>query len=168
MKRVLHSVRFKIFVAFAVFVMLMTAVEIFGSVGLSRVNANMRDSYTGNTIPIADLSDIRAAQLDIRLQLHLIEMFRDPGRTKSGVERIRTDQKAIGQAWKRYLQQGASSAKERELTEQIKKVLPQFNDLTEQVIAEFNAGSYFGAVPLVDSHEEAAQSLSKLVEDAVA
>ena len=168
MKRFKQSVRFKIFVAFGVFVMLMAVVEIFGAVGLASVNANMRGSYTGNTVPIADLSDVRAALLDIRLQLHLIEMYRDAGRTKTGIERIRADQKRIAHAWSRYVEQGASSEKERALADQIKKVLPQFNALTEQLVGELGVGSYFGAVPDIDSHEEVAQSFGKLVEDAVA
>lgn len=76
MKRFTQSIKLKIFGAFGGAVALLVVVGIFGVVGLSRVNSNMRDSYTGNTGPIADLSDVRAAQLDIRLQLHLIEMFR--------------------------------------------------------------------------------------------
>ena len=168
MKRFVQSVRFKISATFGVFVMLMAAVEIFGAVGLSSVNANMRGSYTGSTIPIADLSDIRAAVLDIRLQLHLIEMYRDAGRTKTGIERIRADQKSIAHGWTRYVAQGASSEKEHALADQMKKVLPQFNALTEQLVGELGAGSYFGAVPDIDSHEEVAQSFGKLVEDAVA
>ncbi|RDV00911.1 HAMP domain-containing protein [Trinickia dinghuensis] len=167
MKRFVQSVRFKIFVAFGVFVMLMAAVEIFGAVGLSRVNANMRGSYTGSTVPIADLSDIRAALLDIRLQLHLIEVYRDAGRTKTGLERIHTDQTSIDRAWKRYVQQGARSEKEHALVDQIKKVMPQFNTLTAQLVGELGSGSYFSAVPDIDSHEEIAQSFGKLIEDAV-
>ncbi|WP_277428621.1 methyl-accepting chemotaxis protein [Trinickia sp. Y13] len=155
------------FVTFGVFVMLMAGVEIFGGVSLSSVNANMRGSYTASTIPIADLSDIRAALLDTRLQVHLIEMYRDAGRTKAGIERIRADQTSIQHAWKRYVEQGATSEKERALTAQIKKALPQFDALTEQLVGELSAGSYFGAVPDIDSHEEIAQSLGKLVEDAV-
>ena len=168
MKRFMHSVKFKIFVTFGVFVALMAAVEVFGTIGLSRVNADMRESYSENTVPIADLSDIRAAQLDIRLQLHLMEMFRDEGRTKAGIARIRIDQNAIERAWKRYLSSGVSNDKERALAEQIKKIFPQFNDLTEQLVNELSAGSYFGAVPMVDSHEEIAESLGKLVERAAA
>jgi methyl-accepting chemotaxis protein len=146
----------------------MAVVEMFGAMGLSKVNTNMRDSYMGNTVPIAELSDVRAAQLDIRLQLHLIEMFRDAGRTKTGIDRIHTDQKIIDQAWRRYLREGVCDEKERELAAQVQHVLPQFNDLTAQVVSELGAGSYFGAVPLIDSHEEIAASLSKLVEQAAA
>jgi methyl-accepting chemotaxis protein len=168
MKCFMQSVRVKIFVTFGAFVVLIAAVELFGAMGLSRLNANMRASYSGSTVPIADLSEMRAAQLDIRLQLHLIEMYRDAGRTKAGIERIRADQKRIEQGWKRYLLQGVSSDKERALAEQIERVLPRFNALTKQLIEELDAGSYFSAVPDVDSHDEIAQTLGKLVEDAVA
>ncbi|TKC78105.1 HAMP domain-containing protein [Trinickia terrae] len=164
-KRFLQSIRFKIFVTFGVSVTLIAVVGVFGAAGLSRVNSNMRDSYAGNTGPIADLSDVRAAQLDIRLQLHLIEMFRDPGRTKAGIEQIRGDQKAIDRAWKHYYPDGVSGEKEHAVADRIKNLLPQFNDLTEQVIHELAAGSYFGAMPLVDSHEEIAGSLAKLIDE---
>ncbi|WP_240655929.1 methyl-accepting chemotaxis protein [Paraburkholderia phosphatilytica] len=160
----MHSIRFKIFATFGASVTLLVIVGIFGVLGLSSVNSNMRDSFTGNTGPIADLSDVRSAQLDIRLRLHLIEMFRDAGRTKSGIEQIRADQKAMDAAWKHYYASGVTTSKERTIAGQIKKLLPQFNDLTEQLITELSAGSYFGAIPMVDSHEEIAGALATLVD----
>jgi methyl-accepting chemotaxis protein len=160
-----QSIKFRIFVAFGAAVALVAVVGIFGVVGLSRVNSNMRDSYTGNTGPIADLSDVRAAQLDIRLQLHLIEMFRDPGRTKAGLEQIRVDQKAIDRAWKHYYAGGVSSDKERVVADRIKKLLPQFNAQTDELVTTLDSGSYFGAMPMVDSHEEIAGSLAKLIDE---
>ncbi|GGC67939.1 hypothetical protein GCM10011400_64790 [Paraburkholderia caffeinilytica] len=160
-----QGIKLKIFSAFGASVALVLIVGIFGVVGLSRVNSNMRDSYSGNTGPIADLSDLRAAQLDIRLQLHLIEMFHDSGRTKAALEQIRVDQNAIDRAWKRYYPGGISSEKERVVADRIKNLLPQFNTLTAQLITELEAGSYFGAMPMVDSHEEIAVSLAKLIDE---
>src|SRR5476651_31584 len=160
-----RSIKLKIFGAFGVSVALVVVVGIFGVVGLSRVNSNMRDSYTGNTGPIADLSDVRAAQLDIRLQLHLIEMFRDPGRTKAGLEQIRVNQKNIDRAWKHYYPSGISSEKERLVADRIKNLLPQFNASTDELVTTLEAGSYFGAMPMVDSHEEIAGSLAKLIDE---
>jgi methyl-accepting chemotaxis protein len=160
-----RSIKLKIFGAFGVSVALVVVVGIFGVVGLSRVNSNMRDSYTGNTGPIADLSDVRAAQLDIRLQLHLIEMFRDPGRTKAGLEQIRVNQKNIDRAWKHYYPSGISSEKERLVADRIKNLLPEFNASTDELVTTLEAGSYFGAMPMVDSHEEIAGSLAKLIDE---
>ena len=71
MSRFGKSIKFRIFFALAACVALMVAIGVFGLFGLSRLNANVHDAYTGNTLPISELSEIRAATFETQLRLRL-------------------------------------------------------------------------------------------------
>ncbi|MGX7004309.1 methyl-accepting chemotaxis protein [Caballeronia sp. KNU42] len=150
MGNLVQTIKFKIILAFGACVILMAAIGVFGISGLSRLNSNIADGYTGNTVPIADLSDLREASLDIRLQLRQIQVFRDQGKTASSIEAIRSNQARIDKAWNHYYPDGISSDKERELAEKIKSALPQFKTATDETVAAFSAGNYDAAAPLIE------------------
>jgi hypothetical protein len=128
----------------------MAAIGVFGISGLSRLNSNIADGYTGNTVPIADLSDLREASLDIRLQLRQMQAVHDQGKTTSSIETIHSDQARINKAWNHYYPDGISSDKEREVAEKIKNALPQFKTATDETVVAFSAGNYDAAEPLIE------------------
>ena len=112
MGNLVQTIKFKIILAFGACVILMAAVGLFGTFGLSRLNSNIADGYSGNTVPIADLSDLREASMDIRLQLRRIQVFHDQGKTKTAIEAIRSDMERVNKAWNHYYPDGISSNKE--------------------------------------------------------
>ncbi|RKE39967.1 methyl-accepting chemotaxis sensory transducer [Paraburkholderia sp. BL23I1N1] len=146
----IQTIRFKIILAFSTCVILMVAIGLFGVFGLSRLNSNIADGYTGNTLPIADLSDLREATLDIRLQLRRIQVYHDPAKTNDSIAVIHSDQEHINKAWNHYYPNGISSDKEREIADRIKNALSQFKTLTDEAVTAFGANNYDGATASVD------------------
>jgi methyl-accepting chemotaxis protein len=167
MQHFAQSIRFKIVLAFGLCVALMAAVGGFGLYGMSKMNSNMNDSYTGNTVPIGDLAEVRAAQLQIRLELRRIQVFHDPAKTKSGIEVVRAAQQRINKIWNRYYPAGISSGKEREIADGINNVLPQFKTATDDVIAALDAGNNDAVSALIDKAGQIGISLTKAVADDV-
>lgn len=96
MNRFTYTIRFRIMLATGACVVLMTAIGIFGAIGLSKLNSLLQDGYSGNTVPIIRLNEIRAAQLDARLQMRRIQVFHDAGKTATSVNAIRADLERIG------------------------------------------------------------------------
>ncbi|MGU7775726.1 methyl-accepting chemotaxis protein [Burkholderia sp. MR1-5-21] len=160
-----RSIKFQIVLAFGVCVALMVTLGGFGVYGLSKMNANMSDAYTGNTVPINDLSDMRAAQFTMRLALRRIQVLHDPGRTKASIEEIRAAEERASKAWTDYYPAGISSDKEREIADGIKNVLPQFMSRTDAAVAAVGAGNYDTAGSLIEDLAPSATSLSKLLDD---
>jgi methyl-accepting chemotaxis protein len=150
MGNLVQTIKFKIILAFGACVILMAAVGLFGTFGLSRLNSNIADGYSGNTVPIADLSDLREASMDIRLQLRRIQVFHDQGKTKTAIEAIRSDMERVNKAWNHYYPDGISSNKEREIAERIKNALSQFKASTDQAVSVLGTGNYDGAASLVE------------------
>ncbi|MGF6367949.1 methyl-accepting chemotaxis protein [Paraburkholderia sp. RAU6.4a] len=145
-----QSIKFKIILAFGVCVTLMAGVGLFGIFGLARLNSNMSESYSGNTVHIADLAEVRVAQLDLGLQIRRIQVFRDLHQTKAGIEAIRADLARIDKAWSDYYSGGISSDKENEIAARVKNIQPQFRAALDEAVAAMDAGNYDAAVPIVN------------------
>ncbi|RKF48609.1 methyl-accepting chemotaxis protein [Paraburkholderia fungorum] len=150
MDNFLQTIRFKIILAFGVCVILMGAIGLFGILKLSSLNANVADGYNGNTVPIADLSDVRQASSDIRLQLRRIQVYRDQEKTSEAIEKIRSDEASLNKAWNHYYPSGISSDKEREIADRIKNALQELLATSDQAVLTFSSGNYDAATPLID------------------
>ncbi|QTD95323.1 hypothetical protein [Burkholderia anthina] len=61
---------------------------------------------------IGDLSDMRAAQIDLHLQTRCILVFRDQAKTKSGIELMRADRERTSKAWSDYYPSSVSNGEE--------------------------------------------------------
>ena len=167
MHRFSRSIKFKIIPAFGICVLLMAVIGAFGIFGLSKMNANMRDAYTGNTLPIAQLAEVRAAQLEIRWELRRLQVLHDAAQTQAGIEVIRAASKRIDDNWNRYYPDGISSDRERVAAEQIKSALPRFKAANDDATAALAAGNYDTAATLIDRETDVANELMKGLTDDV-
>ncbi|RDJ97575.1 methyl-accepting chemotaxis protein [Paraburkholderia lacunae] len=163
-----QTIKFKIVVAFGVCIALIAVIGLFGAFGLSRLNSNMSDAYSGNTVPIADLSDVRADQLNVRLMLRRIQVFRDPTKTAESVSSMQTALERLDKSWNHYYPDGISSAKEREIAERIRSTLPQFKAATNEAVAAASAGNFDAASSAVEKVVPVATSLNDALEQDVA
>ncbi|MFL9886967.1 methyl-accepting chemotaxis protein [Paraburkholderia agricolaris] len=150
MDNFLQTIRFKIILAFGVCVILMAAIGLFGTLKLSSLNANVANGYSGNTVPIADLSEVRQASSDIRLQLRRIQVYRDQGKTSEGIEKIHRDVERINKVWNHYYPNGISSNKEREIAERARSALQETLATSDQAMLALGSGSYDAAAPLIE------------------
>ena len=101
----------------------------------------MLESYDGNTVPIANLSNIRAAQMEIGLQLLRIRAYKEASKTADAISRIRVSQERLTKAWSAYYANGVSGEKERALAEQIKTHLSVFSPGVDQAISAYAGGN---------------------------
>jgi hypothetical protein len=142
MGKLVQTIRIKIIFAFGACVLVMAAIGLFGILGLSRVNSNVADGYVGNTVPIADLSEVRVAQLNVRLLLRRIQVFRDPAKTAEYAETIAGHFEQLNKSWNHYYSSGISSDKERAIADRIKDALPRFTASTNEALAAAKAGNF--------------------------
>ncbi|MFL9869886.1 methyl-accepting chemotaxis protein [Paraburkholderia fungorum] len=163
MSSFMQTIKFKVILTSGVGVALMATIGVFGVAGIARLNSAVRESYVGNTLPIIDLNEIRAAQLDIRLQLRRVEVFRDAGRTAVSVNTVRTDLEHLDKAWSHYYPDSVTSDQERVIAEKIKSALPQFRDMTNEIITTVGSGNTDAAAEMIDKHAAFSNALTESI-----
>ncbi|MCP3711816.1 methyl-accepting chemotaxis protein [Paraburkholderia sp. CNPSo 3274] len=149
MKNIAKSIKLKVAFGSSVCVILISSIGLFGLYGLYTLNANLNDAFSGHVVPINELSEVRAAQSDLTLQIARIEMFVEPAVTRDAIEAIRADQAHIAEAWNSYYGMGIRSGRERDLAIKIRDLLPQFTHVTDDAIDALNTGNDDVAIPII-------------------
>ncbi|MDN7178707.1 methyl-accepting chemotaxis protein [Caballeronia sp. SEWSISQ10-4 2] len=160
MSNLVQTIKFKIILAFGACVILMAAIGLFAAHGLSRLNANVTDGYSGNTLPIANLSEVRAAQLNVRLLLRRIQIFRDPAKTAEYGPAIAAQFERLNKSWNHYYPSGISSKEELEIANRIKNTLPQFTVLANEAVAAAGAGNFDAASSTIEKIVSVAEAMN--------
>ncbi|MET1530847.1 methyl-accepting chemotaxis protein [Burkholderia sola] len=168
MSRFSKSIKFRIFLTLASCVALMVAIGVFGVFGLSRLNSNLHRAYQGNTLPICELTEIRAISLGMQLQMRRIQAERDPVRTRSGVDEIRAEQSRLDTLWNRYYTESITSDKERAIAERIHGVLPRFRAGVNDVVAAMSGSNPDAISAAIDRLLPAAGELRQVLEEDIA
>ncbi|MEM5316963.1 methyl-accepting chemotaxis protein [Paraburkholderia sp. JHI869] len=168
MSTLAQSIKFKIILAFSVCLVLIAVNGAFGEFGLSRLNSNVSDSYEGNLLPILDLVDMRAAQLEMRLQVRRAQSLRDATQTKASIDRIHAAQDRLDKSWSDYYPNRVSSDREREIADTIKNLLPQFRAGVDAEITALESANYDAVSTLVDKYSDTSNATSKSLDDDVA
>ncbi|HHV7519208.1 TPA: methyl-accepting chemotaxis protein [Burkholderia orbicola] len=168
MSRFGKSIKFRIFFALAACVALMVAIGVFGLFGLSRLNSNVHDAYTGNTLPISELSEIRAATFETQLRLRGALSERDPARVRSGIDDTRAEQRRLDTIWNRYYSQSITSGKEQRIADRIRDVLPRFRAGVDAALAAVDGGDRDAATAAIDRLAPAAGALKQALDDDIA
>jgi methyl-accepting chemotaxis protein len=163
-----HTIKFRIILAMGACFVLMAAIGMFGVFGIARLNSAVKDSYFGNTLPIIDLNDIRVAQLDIRLQLRRIQVFRDADKTAASINMMQSDLEHMKKAWSHYYPDSVTSDQERGIAEKIKSALPQFTDLTEEIANTVRGGNYDAGAEMINKHAKLSDGLIESLNQNVA
>ncbi|MDN7578346.1 methyl-accepting chemotaxis protein [Burkholderia orbicola] len=168
MSRFGKSIKFRIFFALAACVALMVAIGVFGLFGLSRLNSNVHDAYRGNTLPISELSEIRAATFETQLRLRGAASERDPARLRSGIDETRAEQRRLDTIWNRYYGQSITSEKEQRIADRIRDVLPRFRAGVDAALAAVDGGDRDAATAAIDRLAPAAGALKQALDDDIA
>ncbi|WP_175819079.1 methyl-accepting chemotaxis protein [Burkholderia sp. BCC0419] len=168
MSRFGKSIKFRIFFALAACVALMVAIGVFGLFGMSRLNSNVHDAYTGNTLPISELSEIRAATFETQLRMRGALSERDPARVRSGIDETRAEQRRLDTIWNRYYSESITSDKERRIADRIRDVLPRFRAGVDEALAAVGGGDRDAAAAAIDRLAPAAGALKQALDDDIA
>ncbi|WP_247574696.1 methyl-accepting chemotaxis protein [Ralstonia solanacearum] len=169
MQAIMHSVRFKILCAFGVCIALLAISGAFAVRGLMRLNSNITDAYAGNTVPISQLAEARAAQLDLRLQLRRVQVFKDDtAKISESMQSIRADIDRTTGIWKQYFPDSITSDKEREVATKINEALPRFNEATQQAMAALRAGNVESASQIINGNTSTGNAIDEWLAQDVA
>ena len=165
------SIRFRIVAILGACVVLMAAIGIFALTGLSRLNGLVNDSYSGNTVPIIQLNEIRASMLDIRLQFRRIQVFHDDAdKAKQSAQAARADLDKATSAWKQYYPASVTSPDERAVADKINASIGEFFSLSGEIADAVAADPQKAAADStrIERHAEVGRTVSDLVSQDIA
>ncbi len=165
------SIRFRIVAILGACVVLMAAIGIFALTGLSRLNGLVNDGYSGNTVPIIQLNEVRASMLDIRLQFRRVQVFHDdPDKAKQSAQAARADLDKATSAWKQYYPAGVSSPDERAVADKINANIGEFFSLSGEIADAVAADPQKAAADStrIERHAEVGRTVSDLVSQDIA
>ncbi|MGN6579051.1 MAG: methyl-accepting chemotaxis protein [Bordetella sp.] len=139
MQGMAQTVRFKITLTLTLCIILMAAIGGFGGVGLSRINALVTHMYSGTTIPIIDLNEVRASQLEMRLQYQRMLLQDDPDVTLQATAAIKKAGESMHKAWHDYYPARVADGPERAVADKINKEMPLFDASTDAIVTAAKA-----------------------------
>lgn len=161
----LQTIRFKIMLALGVCVALMATIGLFGIGGLSKLNSNMSETYSDAVIPLADLANVRGAELGLRGKLRAIAMTRTSESVAKILPQLEQDMAIIDKTWPDYYPGRVSSGKEREIADRIAHDLAEFKSQSGEAISASKAGNFDAAAESVNKSTDVADSLAKGLSD---
>jgi methyl-accepting chemotaxis protein len=160
MGKLFQSVRVKAVAAMAVCSALMLLIGVFGIGSVLRLNENINTAFSDNTIHILELEDVRAAQLDARLQLRRIQAA---GASAASISAIKADLQTIAKAWAGYYPPHVSDDKERAVADRIRDSLGKFRSAVDETSAAATAGTYDVVTAHINADDPLYGSLTDLV-----
>ena len=163
MNKFVHTIRFKIIVSLGTCVALNVAVGLSGANGLARLNSNMSDTYSSAVLPISQLSDVRASELDIRAKLRRMQVTRSPEDVAKDASIVDADLATIEKQWSTYYPAGVSGDKERAVADQIASGLKDFRAQTNEAISDLKAGNFDAAGDVINRSGDPADALARLL-----
>ncbi|ALL68958.1 diguanylate cyclase/phosphodiesterase with PAS/PAC sensor [Paraburkholderia caribensis MBA4] len=123
-----------------------------GVFGISLLEHDMRTMFAGNTRPISQLNELRAASLDARRTFWRAAVFAHSGDVDASLVRIRADEMRIESAWAAYYPSGVSSKREEELGKEIGSDLSKFHAVLDDAVKKLTAKDYDNAVRWFDQN----------------
>ncbi|MGZ5050039.1 MAG: methyl-accepting chemotaxis protein [Methylobacter sp.] len=120
------TIKTRLFLIVAFSASLAIALGSLGLVGLHKTNDGLKTVYLDRTMPLVDLSEIKARQLDNRLKIAHAIVF--PDERDRNIKIINDNVSAISQIWNEYLQ--------TYLTEEEKKLADNFEKTRAKFITE--------------------------------
>lgn len=165
------SIRVRIVAILGTCLFLMVAIGVFSLTGLSKLNGLVEEGYNGNTVPIMQLTQIRAAMLDIRLQFRRMQVFRDdPLKVKQSADAARVDLEQVSSKWKTYYPASVTADDERAVADKINAGLSDFINLSNTVVSDVEADPQKATADAaqIDQHAVAGKALSDLLSQDIA
>lgn len=161
MSKFTQTIKFRLIIISASSALTIASIGLFGIYGIFKLNYNIKDYYSGYTVP-GQLSDFRLAQADILLQIERVQKYREQVEINAAIDTIRSDLNRMGEAWKGYYPDGVSNDEEREIAEKIKSGISPFYDSINEALAALAAGNYDTATPIVEKANKFADVLRDL------
>ena len=171
MYALMNSIRARIIAILGACLLLMLVIGVFALTGLSKLNQLVNDGYTIHTVPITQLTTLRAAMLDMRLQFRRLQVLRDDAqKVKQCADEARADLAKVSDQWKRYYPAEVSSDAERVVADKINGKLDEFVRLSNGIDDAVAADPQKAAADMarIEQHAVAGRVLSDLVSEDIA
>ncbi|WP_408279435.1 methyl-accepting chemotaxis protein [Paraburkholderia sediminicola] len=165
MNKFVYTIRFKIIVVLGACITLMAAMGVMAIVGLARLNANMSETYGGTVVPLAQISEVRAAQLNIRVKLRRIQIDKTPAAVDKILPIVLSELANIDKLWPQYYPAAVSSPSEREAADRADRALKELITQTGNIITLLKAGKFDAASDLISSTGDLADVLNLALSD---
>lgn len=165
MNNFVYTIRFKVIVVLGACVALTAVMGVMAIVGLARLNANMNEAYAGSVVPLAQLSEVRAAQLNIRTKLRRIQAYGTPDAVDKSLPTVLAELADINQVWPQYYPAGITSPREREVADRADRTLKEMIAQTGSIITLLKAGKFDAASNLINSTASLSDTLNLALSD---
>lgn len=159
------TIKFRIYAAFIACVALMVAIGLSGLVGAWRIAKNNKESYSSATVPIVQLSKVRAEQLRVRVALRRMQALRTDTSVRESLPRLEKHLTALDSAWKDYARGNFSDANEQAAVAAIAREIPAFKASVEAIAAMLKADNFDAADGAVASAEAQSNALGAALEE---
>jgi methyl-accepting chemotaxis protein len=153
------TIRFKIVVVLSLCGILTATIGLFGIFGISKINSNVEDIYSGAALPIMQLSTVRIDQLAIRLKLRRVLVDRTQESVTQTLPKIRQGLADMSQAWSSYYPAGVSGGQERVIADRIAHDLDEFKARTSLQVSAIEAGHFDEAAQALDASASLSDSI---------
>ena len=134
--RFYKSIKFKIFVAFALCILIMFAIGGAGIASLSHSNTSLNDVYESNVIPLLDIASVLDDEHDIRIRIRNLATEKDASKAAALADKIKADEQDASQHWKDYYPAQVTAPQEKVVADRIDQLLAQTQSDVAGVIAQ--------------------------------
>ena len=165
MNKFIYTIRFKIIVVLGACITLMAAMGVMAIVGLARLNSNMSETYGGTVVPLAQISEVRAAQLNIRVKLRRIQIEKTPATLDKMLPIVQSELATIDKVWPQYYPAAVSNPTEREAADRADRALKELMTQTGNIITLLKAGKFDAASDLINSTASLSDALNLALSD---
>ncbi|CAE6714756.1 hypothetical protein R69658_01092 [Paraburkholderia aspalathi] len=165
MNKFIYTIRFKIIVVLGACITLMAAMGVMAIVGLARLNSNMSETYGGTVVPLAQISEVRAAQLNIRVKLRRIQIEKTPATLEKMLPIAQSELATIDKVWPQYYPAAVSNPTEREAADRADRALKELMTQTGNIITLLKAGKFDAASDLINSTASLSDALNLALSD---
>ncbi|WP_238587517.1 MCP four helix bundle domain-containing protein [Cupriavidus sp. IDO] len=150
MTQFVHTIKFRIILAFGICIVLMLGIGLFALEAIFNLNQNMHNAYVQNTVAIGELMEVRASQLHVRRLLWKIRATSE-GPESADVAEIAAHQRTLQKAWSAYYPARVISDGERVVADALDGELKTFLSLVDQELQLINTGAVAEAAKLQDT-----------------
>lgn len=160
----MRTIKFKLYVSFIACIALMIAIGLSGLFGAWRISRNSEEAYSSVTVPIVQLSKIRALQLKVRVALRRMQALRSDTGVRQSLPSLQADLAALEQQWSLYARGDVSDEQERAIVASIAQELPSFESKVINIVGMLKADNFDAADDAVASAEQTSDTLGAALE----
>ena len=160
----MKTIKFKLYASFISCIALMIVIGLSGLFGAWRISQNSEKAYSSVTVPIVQLSKVRALQLKVRVALRRMQALRSDTGVQQSMPGLQANLAALGQEWSLYARGNVTDEQERAIVASIEQELPSFETKVATIVGMLKADNFDAADEAVASAEKISDTLGAALE----